>query len=72
MGFLTSLVENGEIISSHSYKIISDKREERNQLNYRKEQLVICSRAFWKRKNLGNVSLTFVKFQSIPTYSVSG
>ena len=35
---------------------------------------MICSSAFWKQKceNLKNVSLTFFKFKSIPTYSVSG
>ena len=33
MEFLTSLVTNGEIRPSHSYKIILEEREERNQLN---------------------------------------
>ena len=35
---------------------------------------MISSSAFWKQKceNLKNVSLTFFKFQSIPTNSVSG
>ena len=35
---------------------------------------MICSSAFWKQKceNLKKVSPTFFKFQSIPTYSVSG
>ena len=35
---------------------------------------MICSSAFWKQKwkNLKNISLTFFKFQSIPSYSVSG
>ena len=33
MGFLTSLVKNGEIRPSHSYRIILEQREERNQLN---------------------------------------
>ena len=34
---------------------------------------MICSSAFWKEKyeNLKNISLTFFKFQSIPTYPVS-
>ena len=73
MGFLTSLFKNDEIRPSLSYKIILEQREERNRLNSWKEQLVICSSAFWKQnyENLKNVSLTFFKFQSIPTYSVS-
>ena len=59
---------------SLSYKLILEQREERNQLNSWKEQLVICSSAFWKQKceNLKNVSLTFFKFQSILAHSVSG
>ena len=59
MGFLTSLVKNGEIRPSHSYKIILEQRQERDQLNSLKEQLMICSSAFWKQKceNLKNVSL---------------
>ena len=46
-------VEHGEIRPSLNYKIILhvEQREERNQLNScRKEQLVICSRKFWKQK----------------------
>ena len=33
---------------------------------------MICSCAFWKQEceNLKDISLTFFKFQSIPTYSV--
>ena len=74
IGFLTSFVKNGEIRLSLSYKIILEQREESNRLNSWKEQLVICSRAFWKQKceNLKNVGLIFFKFQSILTYSVSG
>ena len=73
-GFLTSFVENGEIRPSLSYKIILEQGEERNQLNSWQEQLILRSSAFWKQKykNLKNISLTFFKFQSIPTYSVSG
>ena len=41
MGFLTSFVKNGEIRPSVSYKIILEQKEERNQLNSWKEQLVI-------------------------------
>ena len=69
MGFFDIFVKNAEIRPSLSYKIILEQREERDQLNSRKEQLVICSSAFWKQKckNLKNVSLTFFKFQSIPT-----
>ena len=33
MGFLTSFAKNGEIRPSHSYKIILEQREERNQVN---------------------------------------
>ena len=33
MGFLTSLVKNGEIRPSVSYKIILEQNEDRNQLN---------------------------------------
>ena len=33
MGFLTCLVKNGEIRPSHSYKIILEQREDRDQLN---------------------------------------
>ena len=64
MGFLTSFVKNGEIRLSHSYKIILEQREERNQVNSLKEQLVLCSSAFWKQKyeNLKNISLIFFKF----------
>ena len=80
MGFFTSFVENGEIRPSVCYKIILEQREERNQLNSWQEQLVLCSNAFWKQKygkmrdpgNEVDISLTFFKFQSIPTYSVSG
>ena len=75
MGFLTSFVKNGEIRPSLCYKIILEQQEERNQLNSWQEQLVLCFSAFWKQKyeNLKNISLTaFFKFQSIPTYSVSG
>ena len=50
MGFLTSFVKNGEIRPSHSYKIIPEQREERNEVNSGKKQLVLCSSAFWKRK----------------------
>ena len=75
MGFFTSFVKNGEIRPSVSYKIILhvEQKEERNQFNSWKEQLVVCSSAFWKQKceNLKYISLTFFKFQSIPTYSVS-
>ena len=73
MVFLTSFVKNGEIRLSVNCKIILEQKEERNQLNSRKEQLVICLIAFWKQKceNLKNISLTFFKFQSILTYSVS-
>ena len=69
MGFLTSFVKNSGIRPLLSYKIILEQREERNQLNSSKEQLVICSSAFWKQKceNLKNISLTFFKFQSIPS-----
>ena len=42
MGFLNVSVKNGEIRSSLSYKIILEHREERNQLNSSKEQLVVC------------------------------
>ena len=62
MGFLTFFfVKNGETRPSLSYKIILEQQEERNQLNSWKEQLVICSSAFWKQKceNLENVSLSF-------------
>ena len=38
MGPLTSFLENGETRPSLSYKIILEQREERNQLNSRKEQ----------------------------------
>ena len=41
---------NGETRPLLSYKIILDQREERNQLNSWKEQLVICSSAFCKQK----------------------
>ena len=71
--FLTRFVKNGEIRHLNSYKIVLEQREKRNQLNSWKEQLVICSSAFWKQKweNLKNVSLTSFQFQSIPAYSVS-
>ena len=61
MGFLTSLVKNGEIRPSLCYKIILERREERNQLNSGQEQLVLCSSAFWKQEyeNFKNISLTF-------------
>ena len=70
MGFLTPFVKNDEIRPSLSYKFILEQREQRSQLNSWKEQLVICSVAFWKQKceNLKNVPLTFFKFKSIPTY----
>ena len=74
MGFPVSFVKNDELRPSISCQTILEWREERNQLNSWKEQLVICSNAFWKQKceNLKNISLTFqFKFQSIPTYSVS-
>ena len=74
MGFLTSLVKNGEIRPSQGYKIILEQQEEKNQLNSLKEQLVICSSAFWKQKceNLKNVSLTFFKFNPFrPTLSLA-
>ena len=72
--FLISFVKNDEIRPSISCQIILEWWEERNQLNSWKEQLVICSSAFWKQKceNLKNISLTFFKFQSTPAYSVSG
>ena len=38
MGPLTSFSLNGETRPSFSYKIILEQREERNQLNSRKEQ----------------------------------
>ena len=74
MRFFASYAKNGKIRPSLTYKIILEQRKERNQLNSWKEQLVICSSAFSKQKceNLKNVMLTFFKFQSIPTYSVSG
>ena len=74
MGFLTPFVKNGEIRPSLCGKIILEQREERNQLNSWLEQLVLCSSTRWKQKyeNLKNISLTFFKFRSIPTYSVSG
>ena len=70
MGFLAASVKKGEIRSSLSYKIILEQQQKRNQLNPWKEQLVICSSAFWKQKckNLKNISLTFFKFKSIPTW----
>ena len=63
MGFLTSFVKNGEIRPLHSYKIILEQQEERNQVNSCKEHLVLCSSAFWKQKygNLKNISLIFFK-----------
>ena len=72
MGCFTSFDKNSEIRPSLSYKIILEERDERNQFNLLKEQLVICSSAFWKQKcqNLKNVSLTFFKFQSIATLTV--
>ena len=45
-GFLNCLVKNGEIRPSNSYKTILEQREERDQLNSCKEQLVIRSSAF--------------------------
>ena len=73
MGFFNLFCLNGEIRPSVSCKIILEQKEERNQLNSWKEQLVICLIAFWKQKceNLKNISLTFFKFQSILTHSVS-
>ena len=50
MGFLTSYVKNGEIRPSHSYKVILEQGEERNQLNSCKEQFLICSSTFRKQK----------------------
>ena len=50
MRFLTPSVKNDEIRFSLSYEIILEHREERNELNYWKKKLVICSRAFWKQK----------------------
>ena len=69
-----AVVKISEIRPSLSYKIILEHRQERDQLVSWKEQLVICSGVFWKQKceNLKNVSLAVFKFQSIPTYSVSG
>ena len=63
---------NGEIRPSLSYKLILE-REERNELNIWKEQLVICSSTFCKQKyaflkNVENVQKTF-KFKSNPTSS---
>ena len=63
MGPLASFLKNGEIRPSLSYKIILEQREKRNQLNSRKEQQ--------KVRELENVSLTFFKFKSIPTHTVS-
>ena len=50
MGFFTSFIKNGEIRPSVSYKIILEQKGERNKLNSRKKQLVICLIAFWKQK----------------------
>ena len=50
MGFLISFVKNDEIRPSITCQLILERREERNQLNSRKKQLVICSSAFWKQK----------------------
>ena len=74
MGFLTSFVKTGEIRPALCCKIILEQREERNQLNSWQVQLVLCFSAFREQKyeNLKNISLTFFKFQSIPTYSVFG
>ena len=74
MGFLVSFVKNDEIRRSISCQIILEWREERNQLNSWKEQLVICSSAFWKQKceNLKNISLTFLNFNPYrPTLSLA-
>ena len=49
MGFLISFVKNDEIRPLITFQIILEWREERNQLNSWKEQLVICSGAFWKK-----------------------
>ena len=54
-----SFVKNSEKRPPLRYKIILEQREERNQLNSLKEQLVICSSAFWEQmRELENVYLT--------------
>ena len=50
MGFLVTFVKNDEVSPSITCQIILEWREERNRHNSWREQLVICSSAFWKKK----------------------
>ena len=67
MGFLISFVKNDEIRPSISCQIILEWREERNQLNSRKEQLVICSSAFGN-KNVKTWITLALHFSSFNPY----
>ena len=60
--FLPLLLKNGKMRPSLRYKIILEQREERNQLNSWKEQLVICCRQRIlkiKMRQVKNVGLKF-------------